>query len=87
MAGQSKERKSSSGRYYGIGMELAAAVVGFTLLGYWIDRHFDTGPWGLLICIAIGLVGGTYNLIRSSLAVSRKDAERARETAGDPQDR
>jgi ATP synthase protein I len=87
MAKDPQQRKSNAGRYYGIGMELAAAVVGFTLLGYWIDRHFGTEPWALVICIALGLVGGTYNLIRSSLSAAREDAERAREADGDPQDR
>ncbi|HEX3527455.1 MAG TPA: AtpZ/AtpI family protein [Thermoanaerobaculia bacterium] len=58
----------------GIGIELAAAVAGFTLAGYWWDRHFHTGPWGLLIGLALGLVGGTYNLIRQSLNASREAA-------------
>ncbi|MCP3958680.1 MAG: AtpZ/AtpI family protein [bacterium] len=50
-----------------MGIELAAAVAGFSLLGYWIDRSFDTSPWGLLICAICGLIGGFYNFIRSSL--------------------
>lgn len=56
----------------GIGIELAAAVAGFTLAGYWFDRHFRTGPWGLLVGIALGLVGGTYNLIRQSLLATKE---------------
>ena len=56
----------------GIGVELAGAVVGLTLMGYWWDRHFHTGPWGLLIGIALGIVGGTYNLIRQSLLASKE---------------
>ena len=87
MARDPQQRKSNAARYYGIGMEFAAAVVGFTLLGYWIDRHFGTEPWALIICIALGLVGGTYNLIRASLSAAREDAESAREADGDPQDR
>lgn len=64
--------RSSFGRYYSLGFELVAAVAGFTLVGYWIDRHFGTAPWGLLIGLGLGLVGGTYNLIRSSLVPTRK---------------
>lgn len=56
----------------GIGVELVGAVVGLTLMGYWWDRHFHTGPWGLLIGIALGIVGGTYNLIRQSLLASKE---------------
>lgn len=51
----------------GLGIELAAAVLGFALLGYWIDRHFDSGPWGLLVAVLLGLVGGLYNFIREAL--------------------
>jgi F0F1-type ATP synthase assembly protein I len=63
----------------GIGIEFVAAVGGFTALGWWIDRHFGTSPTGLLICVALGLIGGTYNLVRQALAASReaqKDDER-----------
>jgi F0F1-type ATP synthase assembly protein I len=58
-------------RLSSIGFELAAAVAGFTLGGYWWDRYFGTSPWGLLIGVVLGLVGGMYNLIRQSLLASR----------------
>jgi F0F1-type ATP synthase assembly protein I len=60
-------------RLSGIGFELAAAVAGFTLTGYWWDRHFGTGPWGVLTGAVLGLVGGMYNLIRKSLRITKKD--------------
>jgi len=55
----------------GIGFELVAAVVGFTLIGVWWDRHYGTGPWGVLTGAVLGLIGGMYNLIRKSLIASR----------------
>ncbi len=58
-------------RYSGVGLELAGAVAGLSLLGYWIDGKFDTGPWGLLGGLAMGLVGGVYNLVKASLAAVR----------------
>ncbi|HXU44787.1 MAG TPA: AtpZ/AtpI family protein [Thermoanaerobaculia bacterium] len=70
------EQKRLLGRASGIGIELAAAVAGLSLAGYWVDRHYGSGPWGLLIGLALGLIGGTYNLVRESL-VATKDAERA----------
>jgi F0F1-type ATP synthase assembly protein I len=51
----------------GLGIELAAAVAGLTLFGYWLDRHFGTGPWGMVVGGTVGIVGGLYNLIRQSL--------------------
>ena len=59
-------------RYSGIGIELAAAIGGFTLVGYWIDRHFATTPWGIVGGVVLGLVGGLYNLVRESLAAFRE---------------
>ena len=47
--------RTSGLRLAGVGLEFAAAVAGLSLLGYWIDRHFGTGPWGLLIGAGIGL--------------------------------
>lgn len=67
----------------GIGFELVAAVVGFTLIGYWWDRHFGSSPWGLLTGVALGLIGGTYNLIRQSLSAF-KDADVSKKSDGDP---
>jgi F0F1-type ATP synthase assembly protein I len=64
-------------RFLGLGLELAAAVAGLTLAGVWFDRHFDTAPWGSLVGAGLGLVGGTYNMIREALATSGPDHEPA----------
>jgi F0F1-type ATP synthase assembly protein I len=62
-----------------MGFELVGAIAGLTLAGYWWDRHFETGPWGLIVGIALGLIGGMYNLIRQSLIAS-KEAGNAQKT-------
>jgi F0F1-type ATP synthase assembly protein I len=72
-------------RYSGVGLELAGAIGGFALVGYWIDGHYGTRPWGILGGVVIGMVGGMYNLVRESLdavrearaddASARKDAD------------
>jgi F0F1-type ATP synthase assembly protein I len=54
-------------RLAGLGMELAGAVVGGCLLGYWVDRRFGTPPWGVVIGASIGVIGGLYNLIRQAV--------------------
>ncbi len=58
-------------RFSGIGIEFASVVAVFALLGYWIDRHYGCRPWGLVIGAALGLIGGTYNLVRQSLSAFR----------------
>src|SRR5215467_15432245 len=59
-------------RYSGIGLELAGATAGLALVGYWVDGKFGTSPWGILIGVVIGIVGGLYNLVRESLAAARE---------------
>ena len=70
MADKKRDRPSWI-RYSGIGIEFAAAVAVFTLVGYWIGRHYGSAQLGLLIGAALGLIGGMYNLIRESLAAFR----------------
>jgi F0F1-type ATP synthase assembly protein I len=69
----SEKKKSPAWiRLAGGGFELAASVVGFTLLGYWLDRHFGWRPWGVLVGALLGIVGGLYNLVKSALLVGRE---------------
>ena len=59
-------------RYSGIGLELAGTTAGLALVGYWIDRRFGTAPWGILVGVVIGTVGGLYNLVKQSLDAIRE---------------
>lgn len=70
-------------RLSGLGIELAAAVGGLTLAGYWWDRHFGTEPWGFWIGLTIGMVGGMYNLIRQALNAVREANSGSRTTKRD----
>ena len=67
----------------GLGIEFGAAVGGFAVLGWWIDRRYDTSPTGLLICIALGLIGGFYNMIRQSLQAAKQAEEEDKDRARD----
>ena len=53
-------------------MELAGATAGLALIGYWIDSRYGTTPWAILAGVAIGIVGGLYNLVKTSLAAMRE---------------
>jgi F0F1-type ATP synthase assembly protein I len=65
MPGKQTQRGDAA-RAYSLGFELVCAVAGFVLVGIWIDRHYSSGPWGTLICLCLGLIGGFYNLIRGA---------------------
>ena len=57
----------------GLGTELAASVAGMLLVGYFLDKHFGTSPWLLLIGAAVGLIGGFYNFIKEIRKLSKRD--------------
>lgn len=54
-----------------MGVDLAAAVGGFTLVGYLVDRHWEVYPRFTVVGAILGLIGGMYNLIRQGLAAAR----------------
>ncbi len=58
----------------GMGFDLAASVGVAAALGWWIDRRYDTAPWGLVVCALIGIVGGLYNFAKAG----KKAQDRAR---------
>ena len=73
-------------RFSGIGFEFAAALAGFTLIGLWIDRSYGTTPRYTLIGAVLGIVGGGYNFIRSSLSALREANRRSDESNNDSSD-
>ncbi len=80
MPGKQTQR-GGAGRAYGLGFEMACAVAGFVLVGIWIDRHYSSGPWGTLICLVLGLVGGFYNLFRETSRLSGETGSAAPRSA------
>jgi F0F1-type ATP synthase assembly protein I len=73
-------------RFSGVGLELAGAMAGLALLGYWIDGRFGTTPWGIIGGVVIGLVGGLYNMVSQSLQAVREaktEDDAAQKGAGD----
>ncbi len=63
------------GPYLGLGTELAASVAGMLLLGYFLDKHFNTSPWLLLVGAAAGLIGGFYNFIKEVQRLGKSDTK------------
>ncbi len=50
----------------GAGLELGMATVALMLGGWWLDQKLATDPWLMLTGLAIGMIGGTYNVYRLS---------------------
>ena len=54
-----------------MGFELAAAIIGLTLAGWWVDWKYGTEPKGVVTGAVLGIVGGFYNFIRQALKLMR----------------
>ena len=59
--------------YLTLGFQLAAAVVLFFLLGWWLDTRYGTSPVLKLVGLVVGTVGGMIKFFRSAAELSRKD--------------
>jgi F0F1-type ATP synthase assembly protein I len=70
-----------------MGVDLAAAVGGFTLVGWLADRYWQVFPRYTIAGAVLGLVGGMYNLVRQALAASRPSAGRRSRHADAKRDR
>ena len=62
-----KEGSSSSmGSAFKLSTELVSAVAVGTIIGFILDKWFDTKPWLILIFFFVGVVAGILNVIRSA---------------------
>ena len=52
------------GKSLAYGFEICAGAGLGTIVGLWIDRHFSSSPWGLLICLLLGCTAGFYLLLK-----------------------
>ena len=52
------------GIYGAAGLQLAASVVGFLLIGNWLDEKYGFSPWLAVTGLIVGFVGGLVNLVR-----------------------
>lgn len=49
------------------GYEFLGTVIAAGLLGFGIDRYFDTAPWGMMILLIFGFVG---SVMRAQYAIN-----------------
>lgn len=57
---------SQTARAFGIASEFIFSTLGGVLLGWLIDRWAGTKPWGTLIGLTLGFVGGMIRVIQQS---------------------
>lgn len=72
-----------------IGIELAVAIVGCTLVARWLETTYTHwAPWTTLIGFGVGIAAAVKALVRTAKQFQREIAEREREQAlaGAPDD-
>jgi ATP synthase protein I len=52
-----------------IGVDLACVLLVCVLIGHYIDGRWGTSPWGLLLGIVLGLIGGAASAYRMIMRV------------------
>ena len=65
------------------GLEFGLCVVVGVLLGYFADRYFGSGPWGLFVGLGFGLAAGIRTLYRIAKSAMDDDAPTPGEEASD----
>ncbi|HOJ17895.1 MAG: AtpZ/AtpI family protein [Ignavibacteriales bacterium] len=58
--------------YLGLGVQLAATVVIFVLIGDWIDTKSETKPLFLTVFSLFGISIGIYTLIKTVLELEKR---------------
>lgn len=63
-----------------VGIEIAVAIVGCTLLAHWLELRFTHwSPWTTLIGFAVGVGAAVKALVRTAKQFQREVAQRERE--------
>lgn len=54
-----------------VGLELACVLLVCVLVGHFVDLRLHSSPWGLLVGILCGVVGGGFTAYRMAVRVLR----------------
>ena len=67
---ETQTRKTSDSNVLGQALRLSAefisGVAAGGIIGWIVDRLFETSPWGLVVCIILGFCAGMLNLFRAA---------------------
>ena len=47
-----------------LGLSFAMAIVLGTAAGWWVDRRFNSDPWGILVGFVLGFAAAILNVVR-----------------------
>jgi len=61
------------GPYMTLGIQLAAAIIIFFLIGWWLDTRYATSPVFKLVGLLVGSVGGMIKFLKSAVELGKKE--------------
>ena len=61
-----QDNASNAGAVAGASYTLVGGIILLGGLGYLLDKWQGTGPWGLLIGLALGIIVGFYDLVKTT---------------------
>lgn len=67
------------GKYAGLGLQFAIAILLFLMIGEWLDRKFGTDPLFLYVGVFTGAGAAFYAMYRGLMADQRKAEQEERE--------
>jgi len=59
--------------YLTLGIQLAAGIVVFFLIGWWLDTRYEASPTFKLIGLGVGSVGGLIKFVKSVVELGKKE--------------
>jgi F0F1-type ATP synthase assembly protein I len=59
--------------YLTLGIQLAAGIVVFFLIGWWLDTRYETSPTFKLIGLGIGSIGGLIKFLKTAIELGKKE--------------
>jgi F0F1-type ATP synthase assembly protein I len=59
--------------YLTMGIQLAAGIVIFFLVGWWLDTRYETSPTFKLIGLCVGAIGGMIKFLKSVVELGKKE--------------
>jgi F0F1-type ATP synthase assembly protein I len=63
------------GQLTSVAYEFLGSILAGALLGYFFDRHFETGPWGLIAFTLLGTTTGLYRMVVTLRRLDRRNTD------------